>query len=309
MLAPLAASLLISLCAGQTSKAQPGFLLGDELRFKRAPPLEFTGRFVVRSLADVVAIPASVTRWSATDWALFAAIVAPTVTAMVPMGGRSPDARLQDALHGWRGANCEVAPADSSVCASTRAATFHLWTPVSNAVIGITQLVVPFTLLFAGALSGNDAVLESSTLALEAMLVAQVYHVVLKLLSGREGTLSRAGQGDVFGPTRLFFPDGFPSGHASNLFTLIGAFGAYVDKPWLHVGLWAVGLTLATWLVLDDYHYASEVFFGAATGFLIGRFVVKHRARLPEAPAPVKLEAVAPLVSGRSTGLALTFSF
>jgi membrane-associated phospholipid phosphatase len=309
VLVPLAASVALSLAAAEGPEATPGFLLGDELRFRRAPPLEFTGRFVVRALADVVAIPASVPRWTAADWALFAGVVAPTVTAMVPVGGRSPDARLQDAVHGVLGANCEVAPAGSTVCASARAASFHLWQPVTNVIIGVTEVAVPLGLLLAGALSGHEGVLESSTLALEAMLVSQLYHVVLKLLTGREGVLSRSGEGAFSGPTRVFLPDGFPSGHAMTLFSLIGAFGAYVDSPWLNAGLLAVGFTLATWLVFDDYHFASEVFFGAATGFLIGRFVVRHRAQRRDAPAPLELRSVAPLVSGRNTGLSLTFSF
>lgn len=308
MLLPLAASVSLSLAAAEPA-GTPGFLLGDELRFRRAPPLEFTGRFVVRTLADVVAIPASVPRWTPTDWALFAGILAPTVTAMVPMGGRSPDARLQDALHGAWGANCPVAPPGSTVCASARAASFHVWVPVSNVIIGVTEVAVPLGLLVAGALSGHDGLLESSSLALEAMLVSQLYHVVLKLLTGREAVLSRSGEGAFSGPTRLHFPDGFPSGHAMTLFSLIGAFGAYVDSPWLSAGLLAVGVTLATWLVLDDYHFASEVFFGAATGFLIGRFVVRHRAQRREAPAPVELRSVSPLLTPNASGLSVAFSF
>ncbi|MBL8921767.1 MAG: phosphatase PAP2 family protein [Myxococcaceae bacterium] len=309
MLLPLAASVTLSLAAAGGPGPTPGFLLGDELRFRRAPPLEFTGRFIVRTLADVVAIPASVPRWTAADWALFAGIVAPTVTAMVPMGGRSPDARLQDAVHGGWGANCPVAPPGSTVCATARAAPFHLWVPASNVAIGVTEVAVPLGLLVAGALSGHDGLLESSSLALEAMLVSQLYHVVLKLLTGREGVLSRSGAGAFSGPTRLHFPDGFPSGHAMTLFSLIGAFGAYVDSPWLTAGLLAVGATLATWLVLDDYHFASEVVFGAATGFLIGRFVVRHRAQRHEAPPPVELRSVSPLLMPNASGLSVAFAF
>ncbi|MCA2979793.1 MAG: phosphatase PAP2 family protein [Myxococcaceae bacterium] len=304
--AACATSLLVSLAAGQAPG--PGFLLGDELRFRRAPPLEFARQFLVRTLADVVAIPASVPRWAAADWALFTGLVAPTVAAVVPVQGRSADARLQAGLHAWRGANCAVASADSTVCASARAASFHLWVPASNAVIGVTQVVLPVGLMLAGALGGDDRLLEASTLALEAVLVGQLYHVVLKLLTGREGPLSRAGDGDWSGPTRLHFPDGFPSGHAVTLFALVGAFGASIDTWWAHLALWSVGLTLATWLVLDDYHFASEVFFGAATGFLVGRFVVRHRQARRE-PSALSLEGVAPVVRGQVPGVTATFSF
>ena len=155
--AACATSLLVSLAAGQAPG--PGFLLGDELRFRRAPPLEFARQFLVRTLADVVAIPASVPRWAAADWALFTGLVAPTVAAVVPVQGRSADARLQAGLHAWRGANCAVASADSTVCASARAASFHLWVPASNAVIGVTQVVLPVGLMLAGALGGDDRLL------------------------------------------------------------------------------------------------------------------------------------------------------
>ncbi len=210
--------------------------------------------------------------------------------------------------HQTRGANCGSAPVDSTVCQSVNAASFHLWTPPSNLVIGLTQVVAPLTLMLAGALAGNEQLLEASTLAAEALLVAQAYHVTLKLLTGREGTLSRTGAGTFHGPTKLSFPDGFPSGHAASLFALIGAYSTYVDAPWLHVLLLGVGAALVTWLVLDDYHFVSEVFFGATTGYLVGRWVVRHRRALPPSNA-VTWQAVTPVLSANGAGLASTWTF
>lgn len=284
-----------------------GLFLGDDWRYQHGPPWPWLRSLVLRTLADLLSIPSTVGSWSVGDWALFAAVTAPTVAAFVPIDGRSADARLQDVLHQARGANCDVAPASSSVCQSVRPASFHLWTPGSNFAIGLTQVLTPLTLMLVGALAGDEKLLEASTLAAEALLVAQAYHVTLKLLTGREGVLHGSGEGRFFGPTRLSFPDGFPSGHSASLFALIGAYSTYVDAPWLHVVLLGVGGALATWLVLDDYHFASEVFFGAATGYLVGRWVVRHRRALPA--TGVTWQAVTPVVSVSGVGLASSWTF
>ncbi len=284
-----------------------GLFLGDDWRYRHTTPWPWLRSLVLRTLADLISIPSNVVSWSVGDWALLAAVTAPTVAAFVPIDGRSADARLQDLLHQVRGANCDVAPAGSSVCQGARPASFHLWTPASNLAIGLAQVLTPLTLMLVGALGGNEKLLEASTLAAEAMLVAQAYHVTLKLLTGREGVLHGSGAGAFFGPTRLSFPDGFPSGHSASLFALIGAYSTYVDAPWLHVLLLGVGGALATWLVLDDYHFASEVFFGAATGYL-GRWVVRHRRALP-ATTGVTWQAVTPVLSVSGVGLASSWTF
>lgn len=311
MLPALLTSLMLSASDPMASppvEHSRGVFLGDEWRYQPGPPLPWLRGLVLRTLADLVSIPSSVVGWSVLDWSLFALVAAPTITALVPIDGRSADARLQDVLHQTRGANCGAAPVDSTVCQRVNAASFHLWTPPSNLVIGLTQVVAPLTLMLAGALAGNEQLLEASTLAAEALLVAQAYHVTLKLLTGREGTLSRSGAGTFYGPTKLSFPDGFPSGHAASLFALIGAYSTYVDAPWLHVLLLGVGGALVTWLVLDDYHFVSEVFFGATTGYLVGRWVVRHRRALPPSNA-VTWQAVTPVLSANGAGLASTWTF
>lgn len=291
----------------RTAETSRGLFLGDDWRYQHTTPWPWLRGLVLRTLADLVSIPSTVVSWSVGDWAVFAAVTAPTIAAFVPIDGRSADARLQDVLHQTRGANCGVAPASSTVCQTSRPASFHLWTPPSNLAIGLTQVLTPLTLMLVGGLAGNEKLLEASTLAAEALLVAQAYHATLKLLTGREGVLHGSGAGGFFGPTRLSFPDGFPSGHSASLFALIGAYSTYVDAPWLHVLLLGVGGALATWLVLDDYHFASEVFFGAATGYLVGRWVARHRAALPT--TGVTWQAVTPVLSVSGVGLASSWTF
>lgn len=298
--------LLTALVVSLSSAAAPGVLLGDELRYRRhASAGSWAQGLVLRTLADLVAIPATVPTWQAADWAIAAGVVVPTVGAFVPIDGRSGDAWLQDGVHALRGANCALAPQGSTVCERARAATFHVWTPATNTAIGATLVATPLLLLAASALEGHQGLLEASTLAVEAFFVAQAYHLLLKLVTGREGTLAGTGEGRFFGPTRLTFPDGFPSGHAASLFAVLGAYATFSRSAVVHLVALGVAGVLATWLVLDDYHFASEVFFGATTGFLIGRWIVRHRASA-EWFEPA---SVAPTVSSRGAGVTAVWVF
>lgn len=295
-------TVLLSVVLQVAEPPARGLFLGDELRYQRGASVpEWTKGLVLRTFADLVSIPSTIVDWSLADWAIAGAVVLPTATGWVPVNGRALDAQLQDALHRARGANCELAPPGSTVCDGVPRAAFHLWTPPSNVVIGASQVAGPLLLLAAGAIFQHAELLEVSTLAVEAYCVAQLYHLSLKLLTGREGVLTDTGAGRFFGPTKLSFPDGFPSGHAASLFALIGVYSTYVGAAWLHVVLLGVGVALATFLVLDDYHFASEVVFGAATGFLIGRWVVRRRAS-KEWYEPT---TVAPSVTSSGAGLSL----
>ncbi|MEW5740865.1 MAG: phosphatase PAP2 family protein [Myxococcota bacterium] len=290
-----------------------GIFLGEAWRYRPGGPWGWTKGLVTRSFADLLSIPSSFLNFTALEWTALTLSLAATVGMLIDVDGRSLDARLQDALHDARGVNCTHPPADSQVCPSgPTPGGFHLWSPVSNVIIVGVQVAVPVSLLLAGALGGHPELLESSTLAIEAWSVAQLYHVIIKLLSGREGVLWRTGAGTFHGPNATFFADGFPSGHAASLFALIGAYTTYFDEPWLYALLLGAGAGLAVGLVLDDYHYASETLFGAAMGFFIGRWVVRYRSsRFTWHPAghPVRLEAVVPTVTASGGGAGVIFRF
>jgi undecaprenyl-diphosphatase len=293
--------------------AEPrGVFIDSTWRYRPEGAWGWTKGLVTRSFADLLSIPSSFLNYDALEWTALAMSFAVTVAMLIDIDGRSLDARLQDALHTARGINCTHPPTESQVCPAPVPGGFHLWSPVSNVIIVGVQVAVPVGLLLAGALGNQPALLESSTLAIEAWSVAQLYHVILKLLSGREGVLWNTGAGTFHGPTAKYFADGFPSGHAASLFALIGAYSTYFDKPWLHAVLLGVGTVLAVGLVLDDYHYAAETVFGAAMGYFIGRWVVRYRSSRFAWDAggfPVRLEAVVPTMTSAGGGVAAAFRF
>jgi membrane-associated phospholipid phosphatase len=310
---PLAAALLLLAAAEESAPpvAPRGIFLGQEHRYRPGGPLLWAKGLVVRSFSDLLAMPASLGGERPVEWVPFAAGTAATAVALVPIEGRSADARFQDAIHAWRGVNCVNAPATTSLCPAPPSG-FHLWTPTTNVVFAATEVGIPLTLLLVGAFGDHPQLLESATLAIEAWSVAQMYHVGIKVLVGREAVLWGNGAGAFHGPSVASFPDGFPSGHAASLFAILGTYATYFDEPWLTALLLGVGATLATGLVLDDYHYAAEVLWGGAMGFLVGRWVVRHRSTRFAYDArgqAVRLETIAPLAVPGGGGLAARFTF
>jgi hypothetical protein len=51
-----------------------------------------------------------------------------------------------------------------------------------------------------------------------------------------------------------------------------------VDHPAVWVGLHAFALIFGASLIGDNYHWLSDVTFGAALGYCVGRWVVRHRS-------------------------------
>jgi hypothetical protein len=152
--------------------------------------------------------------------------------------------------------------------------------------------------------TGNDDVAQGMSLMGEALAVTQAYHLTLKLLIGRDGPRDGDHMGRVGGPANAIaiYPGGTPSGHAGTLFSLTSAGFAYFRPPaWAQaIGYAAVG-SLVAFHVVDHRHFLSESIAGAAMGWYVGRWVVRHRASWRygerELGPPVSLVAL-PLAGG-----------
>ncbi len=173
---------------------------------------------------------------------------------------------------------------------------------------------VPAAALAYGWLTDDAALLESVSLMLEAFSMAQVWQVGIKLALGREGPRDGEGLGEFHGPPGFFrlFPAGTPSGHSAALYAMIGAASAYWDQPMLDVAMHLFGLAFCVTLVTDDYHFVSDVLWGAAMGYYTGRWVVRNRSTHYRFDAGALVPAtVVPVVAPNSGsyGLALGWAF
>jgi membrane-associated phospholipid phosphatase len=109
-------------------------------------------------------------------------------------------------------------------------------------------------------------------------------------------------------------PDGsnnqsFPSGHASNAFTLATVaerhYGWKVGAP-----AYALAAAVGYSRIVRDKHYLSDVVAGATLGYIVGRTVVRVNGRpLDPARARQVRVDVSPIVSRRARGLQVALLF
>jgi len=153
-----------------------------------------------------------------------------------------------------------------------------------------------------GKATGNRHIQEAGWLAIEAIAHTQVVIFGVKQITNRKRPADQ-GKG-------AFWNGGssFPSGHAATSFAVASVF-AYEYRHHIAVPIVAYGLAsaIAASRVSAQRHFASDIFVGGATGFLLGRFVYKrhHNASLPGSP----VSRTTPNVSFTGRGAALEWRF
>lgn len=240
----------------QKASPSPGFLLGEKYRYDKTDVLP-------RAAYDVVAIPAYTTQWKLKDWAIFSAVMAPTLGLMIPTDP-SPDVRIdrwiQDEFDPWMpdiwGTEFQVA----------------LWGGLAVGGFGSWGYA---------ALADKKDLAQGMSLMGESLAVTQMYHLTIKLLVGREGPRQGEGLGIFRGPAESFqlFPAGTPSGHFATLYAVFGSAQAYWQFPigWDIAGH-SVLAVLGSTHVINHRHFLSELIVGSAMGYAISHWVVRHRS-------------------------------
>lgn len=159
----------------------------------------------------------------------------------------------------------------------------------------VSQIGAPYTL--AGMAAGmylvsrvthNRKARETGFLGAEAILHSQIVTQGLKLVTRRDRPFQSKEAGE--GGTAFYRGgDSFPSGHASGSFALATIFAYEYGHDHKWVPFVAYGLSSAVSLsrLSAQKHWPSDVFVGATTGFLVGRFVYK-RHHNPSVDAEVR---------------------
>jgi membrane-associated phospholipid phosphatase len=238
----------------------------DGLRYGRRWNL--VGGLALRTLMDLVAIPSGMVGWDGLDWTVFSSVVASTVLLSLPTSP-SPDVLLQRAIQRTLGPN-----------------RFTLWTPYGDMAIWMGIWGGVASMFLYGLAADAPEFVEVSALAVEAFAVAQVYHLGIKALTGREGPQSAVtagestGEGRYLGPAAFprLFPAGTPSGHVATMYAIASVVMHYFNTPALWISLNTAALLFSLTIIADNYHWASDVIVGAALGFCVGRWVVHHRS-------------------------------
>lgn len=143
-------------------------------------------------------------------------------------------------------------------------------------------VLAPIALGSVGYLFKDDYAKQTAFLSGEAALDGEIVDTVMKVVSDR----SRPGAIPVTGNFADSFTEGksrldgsFPSGHAVAAFSIATVVSRRYGRRHRWVPLVAYGLSAAVGFsrITSSAHFPSDVFFGAAVGYGIGRFAVLHQ--------------------------------
>lgn len=138
-----------------------------------------------------------------------------------------------------------------------------------------------------GYLTKDEKLKRTSAQAVKAYLLAAGAGFIVKQITHRSRPYE-ADRSDLWhGPYGLTSAnDGFPSGHTAAAFAVASVYAhSYKEKPWLGVAMYSVAGLTGLSRINDNRHWASDVFFGAALGYYVGRTIVKTDSQLQLFPS------------------------
>jgi hypothetical protein len=153
----------------------------------------------------------------------------------------------------------------------------------------VSQLGASYTLAGAsgaiylfGKVTGDKHARETGWLALEALA-----HTQLLVFGIKQATNRRRPETDD--APRGFWKggDSFPSGHAASSFAVATVFAyEYREHIAVPIAAYSLAALISASRLSARKHWASDIFVGGATGFMIGRFIYKNRhdPSLPGSP-------------------------
>jgi membrane-associated phospholipid phosphatase len=153
----------------------------------------------------------------------------------------------------------------------------------------VSQLGAAYTLAGAsgaiylfGKATGNKHARETGWISLEALAHTQLVVFGMKQATNRRRPVTDEARGGFWNGG-----DSFPSGHAASSFAVATVF-AYEYRHHIAVPITAYSLAalISASRVSARRHWASDIFVGGSTGFLIGRYIYKrrHNPDLPGSP-------------------------
>lgn len=244
-----------------------------------------------RVMTGAFAIPAGMGTWDGCDWGLFGAFSSTTLALMV--GRPSVDVHFQEWVQDQR------------------------WEGGERGFVRITSArmfggLVGFTAIMAGSGWAFDRpdLIEFTSLMIEAVAITHFYHVMSKLLLGREGPYHHSGQGLYHGVRQVYMPGGTPSGHAATVFAVLGTAAEYYDNVYLRILTVLAGVYSSASLVYHNQHFISDVIWGSAMGYFVARWVVRHHSTRYRCGEPMESSITwMPIAVDRGFGLAVSGTF
>lgn len=144
----------------------------------------------------------------------------------------------------------------------------------SNVLVG-GILAAPVVLYGYGHFTQDERARETGLLGGEALVDGLVVEQGLKLVFWRERPNIDNSRGRFF-QSSVGVDSSFPSSHSLLAWTSASAIASEYHSPLAQVALYSGATAVSLTRVLGQEHFPSDVLMGAATGWLLGHYVVNH---------------------------------
>jgi membrane-associated phospholipid phosphatase len=219
-----------------------------------AQPDRISGDYILGGFADTGKMLASPIRWDGNDWLTFGAVLG-TTTGLI-----FADADIRDFTQ------------------RNQSSTGNGIAKVGNALGNPLYTLPPLGLFYLyGHYSDDPKARRASLLAVESLAISGVFTWTIKLAAQRPRPFTGESPTSWNGPSLKSTNPAFPSGHTQSAFSIASVLAEeYATTP--AVAPIAYGLAALTGLsrMYDNKHWASDVFFGAAVGYFVGKAVVRY---------------------------------
>lgn len=156
-----------------------------------------------------------------------------------------------------------------------------------------------------GFLFKNEKMKTTTLLATQAYITGAAVESVLKFLSGRTrpsvydpNTIAQPTFKGPFAKMSTNYGGGkinssFPSGHTTVAFAAATVFAMeYKNRPWIPIFSYSAATLIGFSRITENKHWATDVLFGAAIGYLTGRQVVNNYHRYAAIKSPQQKSSV-----------------
>ena len=241
-----------------------------------------TGEYVISYFTDTGKILASPVNWDRYDWMKAGLVIGATSGLMLV------DADIRDFAR------------RNQTSLGNKAAAFE------NSLGNPLYTLPPFGLFYLyGHIYDDPKARQTSLLAAESLAISGAFAWTLKVTTQRPRPFTGATPGTWNGPSSKMSDYSFPSGHATAAFSVASVLAEeYGTNPYVPPIVYGLATLTGFARVYGDKHWASDVFFGGAIGYFVGKAVVRYHTVLGDAPL-----TILPTISQQGFGVMAEYRF
>lgn len=246
------------------------------------PPDRITGEYVKGYFTDAGKMLMSPTQWDGSDWLKAGLVIG------VSSGFFFADADIKN-----------IAQRNHSSAADKAAS-------VGNSLGNPLYTLPPLGLFYLyGHLSDDPKARRTSLLAVESLTIGGAFTWTIKIATQRSRPCTGKPPSTWNAPDFSSFDTSFPSGHTQSAFSIASVIAEeYGSNP--YVPPLAYGLASLTGIsrIYVNKHWASDVVFGGAIGYFVGKAVVGYHRNKGNSPV-----TILPAISQQGYGLVVSHRF